>query len=117
MNTGKRLIGTIDEVSSAAMRANAAVAGEQADSDTLSDFPTRDACAERVDSANDFMTGHARKGHAGHQAVNGVRVGVADAAGFDAKANPARARVGERPFYEFHFSRRRDLNGTISCHG
>jgi hypothetical protein len=47
------------------------MAAQEADADTLADFPTRDAFAERVDSPNDFMTGHARIGDAGDEAIHG----------------------------------------------
>jgi hypothetical protein len=71
MNSGDRLVGTINEISSPTRSANAAMAAQEADADTLADFPTRDAFAERVDSPNDFMTGHARIGDSGDEAIHG----------------------------------------------
>jgi hypothetical protein len=71
VNTGERLIRTSDKIASAAGSANAAVASEQANPDTLADFPTRDAFSERVNSPDDFMTGHARVRDARHQAIHG----------------------------------------------
>src|SRR5258708_21067586 len=68
MNAADRLVGTIHEISPATGSADAAMAAEEAHADTLADFPTRDAFAQCVDFPNDFMTGHARKAHAGHQA-------------------------------------------------
>jgi hypothetical protein len=42
---------------------------------------------------------------------------MADAAGFDTKANLTCRRINERTLHEVHFSRRSDLNGAISGHG
>jgi hypothetical protein len=93
------------------------MATQEADADTLADFPSRDAFAERVDSPNDYMTGHARIGDTGNEAIHGDGVGMADAPGFDAKANLACFRIDERTLHEVRFSRRSDLNGAISGHG
>ena len=41
---------------------------------------------------------------------------MADAAGFDAKANLAYRRINEWTLHEVHFSRRSHLNGAISGH-
>src|SRR5258707_10824656 len=106
MSARDRLVGAIHEIAAAARSADAAMAAEEADADALADFPTLDASAERVDFPNDFMAGHAWKADAGHEAIHGERVGMADAAGFDAKANPARGRINERTLHELHWSRR-----------
>jgi hypothetical protein len=71
MSAGDRLVGAIHEVSPAARIANATMAAEEADADALTDFPTLDASAEGVDCPYDFVTGHAGKSDAGHQAING----------------------------------------------
>jgi hypothetical protein len=117
MNARHRLVGTIHKISSAAQSANTAMATEEADADTLANFPTRDACADRVDSPHDFMAGHARKGDARNEAIHGYRVRMADATGFDTKANLAYRRIDELTLYKVHFSRRSDLNGAIGGHG
>jgi hypothetical protein len=62
---------SLDEISSPTRSADAAMAAQEADADTLADFPTRDAFAERVDSPDDFMAGHARIGDAGDEAIHG----------------------------------------------
>jgi hypothetical protein len=116
MSAGDRLVGTIHEISPPARSANAAMAAEETDADALANFPTLHASAERVDCPDDFMTGYARKGDAWHEAIDGERVGMADAAGFDPKADPASRRINERTLHELHFSRRSDLKGAISGH-
>jgi hypothetical protein len=73
------------------------------DAGVLTEYPTRVTFAERADSPDDFMTGHARIGDAGHEAIYGGRVGMADAAGSDAKASPARRRIHERTPHQVHF--------------
>jgi hypothetical protein len=117
MNPGDRLVGAIHEIPSPIRGADAAMSALEADANTLPDLPTRDPFAQRVDSPDDFMTGHARIGDAGDEAIHGDRVGMADAAGFDMKSNLGRRRIHEWTLHEVNFSGRSDLNGAISEHG
>jgi hypothetical protein len=60
VNAGKRLVGTIYEISSAARGANPAIATHKTNADALAYLPTTNAFAKCVDSSDRFMAGNAR---------------------------------------------------------
>src|SRR5258707_8532710 len=103
MNTGEGLIGAVDEISSATKVANAAMAAQEADADTLADRPTRDAFAECVDLADHFMARHAGEGQAGNESLDSEGVCMADATGFDADAHLARRWFWNGSLHQFKF--------------
>src|SRR5712671_6934676 len=91
----------IDDVTAAAGLAGAVFAAEEADAYSLTNFPFRDARAERFDAADYFVAGNAREFETGIGAGYGGGVGVADAAGFYADANLAGAGLGDGALYHF----------------
>ena len=71
-----------------------------------------DAVADRLDPADDLVAGNDRQLRIGQFAVDDVQIGAADAAGLDAHADLAGARLGLGPFLD-----REPLAGPPVNHG
>ena len=97
LTAGDRLVGAEDEVAAAAVRADQARAGVEADADPVADLPAGDAVADRVDPADDLVAGHDRRtGRQGaEQVVDAGHVAVADPAGLDRDPDLAGVGLGE----------------------
>ena len=60
LNSGERLVLTIDEVASATTLTTAAAPAEESDTDALANLPSFNAAAERVDSSHRLVARYAR---------------------------------------------------------
>ena len=76
-----------ESVVAPATGAVAAGAAEPPDAGARAHAPALDALADRVDCADHLVTGNARVSDARHEAFDGQRIAVADAAGLDANAH------------------------------
>src|ERR1700745_4148723 len=94
MNAGVFLVPAVHEVAAAAELAVAAVAAEKSDTHALTDRPTLDTVAKRIDPAHGLVSGDARVGDTGEDSVDCRRIRVADATGLN--ANPDLPRRGRR---------------------
>ncbi len=72
-----------EELAAAAVVAIAAESAVPADADALSGFPSRDAGTNRIDHADDFVSGNAWILDTGEEAVLRHGIAVANAAGLD----------------------------------
>ena len=70
MNAGYWLLRAINKITASARLTLSAVSSEKAYTDALADFPTRDALAQGIDFAHDFMTGDTRERDAWQDTVN-----------------------------------------------
>ena len=85
---------TGEGVAAPAVPASAAGAAEPADADPRADAPAGDVGADRLDHADDFVTGNAGIGDPRHEALDGDRIAVADAAGQHPQAHLVRTGLG-----------------------
>ena len=86
---------TIHDVSASARFAYPVFATEEADPNSLTDFPLGHATAQGVSSTNDFVPWHSRQLQTRIHAGDRGRIGVTDSAGFHANSNLTRRRLGE----------------------
>jgi hypothetical protein len=114
MNAGELLVPAVDEIAAAALCTMSATAPEGADADTLPERPALDVIADRIDHAYRLMARHARpldwEGFFDRR-----RVGVADAASLDAKADLPRGGIDKRLLRQFELSRPDGLDGGVCC--
>jgi len=92
------------EVAAAAGFAGKIMASMPADSYALAGLPLRDAFADRVDAAGDFVTGDARLPDSGPMTFFHERVAMADAAGFDLDADLPASGFVDVAFDQFKVS-------------
>src|SRR5262249_33686438 len=90
---------TIHSVSAPARLANSVLPSDQADTDTLADFPPGHSLPQRLNATNHFMPRNARQNQAWVIAGDRVGIGVTDSACFHSNANLAWSRLGDRPFH------------------
>jgi hypothetical protein len=89
------LVAAIYQVAAPTLFAAAAAATEKSHADALSHRPSLDTCAEHVDYAHRFMSGHPRPCNRKH-ALDRRRIGMANAASLDADADIAGLRIDQR---------------------
>jgi hypothetical protein len=97
--SGYHRVLTIDDVSSPARFADAVFAGNEADTDSLADFPSGNSAAQGVNAANDFMSGNARQFQTRVDAGDRGGIGVTDPACFHPNPNLTRSRLRDLPFH------------------
>ena len=95
------VFGAGEEIAAAAFIAMAAMFAMPADADALAGFPFRDARADGVDDADDFVAGDAGILNAGEQAGFGNGIAMANAAGLDFDPDGAGTGLGNFAFDEF----------------
>ena len=93
--------GAGEEIAAAAIIAMATMLSMPADADALAGFPFRNACANGVNDADDFMARDAGILDAGKQAGLGDGIAVANAAGLDFDADGAGTGLGNVAFDNF----------------
>jgi hypothetical protein len=84
---------TIHHVSALARFANAIRTGNQADTDTLTDFPSGHPVTQGFNAANYFMPRNARQSQTREDARDRGHIGVADSAYFHPNPNLTRSRL------------------------
>src|SRR5439155_22733457 len=102
---------TIHSVSTSARLAHPIFAGNKADTNALTAFPSGYSAAQGFDAAHHFMSRNARQLQTRVNASDGVCVGVTDSACFHPNPNLSRSRLGDLPF---HYSKRA-RGGDFHC--
>jgi hypothetical protein len=82
----------IHTVSASARFADPVIATDQADPDTLTDFPFGHACTQRFNAANDFVPRNARQSQTRVDAHDRGGIGVTNSASFHPNPNLAGSR-------------------------
>jgi hypothetical protein len=100
---------TIHDVPASARFAHPVFAADQADTDTLADFPSRHSGAQGFNAANDFMTRNARQSQTRIDARDRGGIGVTDSTCFHPNPNLTRSRLSDWPFHHAKFARCRDF--------
>jgi hypothetical protein len=90
---------TIHDVSASARFAHPVFAGNEADTNPLTDFPFGHPAAQGFNEANHFMPGNARQSQTRVNAGDRGRIGVTDSACLNSNANLTCAGLGDLPFY------------------
>src|SRR5262245_14369191 len=90
---------TIHSVSAPARFAKPILPSDQADTNSLTDFPPGYSRAQRLNATNHFMPRNARQSQARVGAGDRGRVGVTDSACFHSNPNLACSRLRDWPFY------------------
>jgi hypothetical protein len=98
-HSGHHWVLTIHDVSASARFARAVFAGDQADTNPLTDLPSRHPAAQGVDAANYFMPRNARQSQTRVDSHHRGRIGVTDSACFHPNANLACSGLGDWPFH------------------
>jgi hypothetical protein len=93
---------TIHDVSASAWFAHPVFSGNEADTNSLTDFPSGHPAAHSINAADDFMSGHPRQSQTRVDAGDRRRIGVTDSACLHPNANLARS--GFRHL-AFHYSK------------
>jgi hypothetical protein len=85
---------TIHNVSASARFAHPVFAGDQADTDPLTDFPPGHACTQRFNAANNFVPRNARQSQTRVNARDRGRIRVTDSTCFHPNPNLTCSRLG-----------------------
>jgi hypothetical protein len=93
---------TLHHVSAPAWLAHPVFAAEEADPDSLTDFPFGYPAAQGFNAANDFMSGNTRQSQTGIDARDRGRIGVTDSTCFHPNADLTRSGLGD---LSFHYSK------------
>jgi hypothetical protein len=101
---GHLRIGTVRKISAAARQARAVLPGMPAHAYTVALFPVRDAGAECVDHARDFMSWDSRIGEAGPPTFLGEHIAVAYATCLDADSHLPGPWLRNFPLDDLEFS-------------
>ncbi len=97
--SGYHRVLTIHHVSASARLTHTVFAGDQSDTNPLTDLPFRHSAAQGFDAPNNLMPGHAgQELDLGYGARDGGGIGVTDSACFHANANLTRSRLRDLPF-------------------
>jgi hypothetical protein len=91
---------TIDYVSASAWFAHSIFAAEEADTDSLTDFPPGHACPQRFNATNHFMPRNARQSQTRVGARDRGHIGVTDSACFHPNPNLTCSRLRNWPFHQ-----------------
>jgi hypothetical protein len=86
---------------------------QEADTNSLADFPAGNPLAQGVDSSHNFMTGDTWESDAGQDVIDRSRIRMANAAGFNANANLAGGRIYQRASSEIEYARARNFNRFV----
>ena len=89
---------TIHDVSASARFAHAVFAGNETDTNSLTDFPLGHSAAQGFNAANDFVPRNARQSQARVGARDRGHIGVTDSACFYPNPNLTCARLRDRSF-------------------
>jgi hypothetical protein len=100
-DAGNFLVSTMDEIAAAALEAGSVVPAVPPDTDALTLFPHRDAGADFVDDASDFVAGRTRIGDTREEAVFHKVFAEADTAGLNTDADLSCRRLGNFAFLQF----------------
>src|SRR5262249_677599 len=93
------------------------LAGKQADTDPLTNFPPGYSVAQGFNAANCFVPRNARQGETWVDARDRGRIGVADAAGFDPDSDLSRGGDRERALDQIKNAGRGYFNRFVGvCH-
>src|SRR4029434_9847358 len=90
---------TIHNVSASARLAPSVLAADQADTDALTDFPSRHSAAQGFNATNHFMSGNARQSQTRVSAHDRGRIRVTDSACFHPNPNLTCSRLRDWPFH------------------
>jgi hypothetical protein len=90
---------TIHDVSAPARLAHSVLAGEEADTDSLTDFPSGYRAAKGFNVANYFVSRNTRQCEAGIGSCHCGRIAVTDSACLHANPNLTRPGLGDWTFY------------------
>jgi hypothetical protein len=90
---------TIHTVSAPAWFTHSVFAGNEADTNPLTDFPSGHSTTEGFNPANHFMPRNPRQSQTGVDSHDSGRVGVTDSACFNPNANLTCARLSDLPFH------------------
>jgi hypothetical protein len=108
---------TIDSISASARFANPVFAGDQADADSLTDFPPRHARTQCFNSTNHFMPRNARQSQPRVDARDRAHIGVTDSTRFNPNPNLTHSRLSDPPFHYSKHAGCGDLHGCVcTCH-
>ena len=102
---------TIHNISTSARFAHSVFAAEEADTDTLTDFPFGHSAAQGFNSADDFMARNAWENETRIYARDRGRIGVTDSTCFHPNPNLTRSGLGDLPF---HYSKHAGC-GNFHC--